>query len=460
MLLPKFLVNNRPGIIVPSVPSDPYINNVVLLMHMDNNATDEFGHTATVTGVTYSDTVKKFGTHGALLGWGNYLTFPSSADFGFDSGDFTLEAWIYGTQTAWSNYGNNCILDTRISSTDTWASAVCFFIPSNDRLALLGSNGVVYTGNTTVPSQQWVHVAATRQGGTIRLFVNGTMTEISSTLWGAGTTRPLNVGRGWHQNTGDIMYLNGYIDELRITKGVARYTANFTPPIAPFPNPTDPYFSSVTLLMHMEGANNGTTFTDEKSATISNTSVTTSSTYSKFGTSAFFGSTTSSAEALTITSSKTPYTFTDDFTIEFYIYPLVVSGASYGTGVIDARDPGLTASSGWIVAFGYSGHANKYAFSYNNILINSDNAAVANTWTHYAITRSGTTVRMFIDGIQQAQTVSISGTIPAAQFNIGAYSSGYYDSGIAGYLDELRITKGVARYTSNFTPPTAPFPNQ
>jgi hypothetical protein len=82
----------------------------------------------------------------------------------------------------------------------------------------------------------------------------------------------------------------------------------------------------------------------------------------------------------------------------------------------------------------------------------------SNQWSHVALTRSGTTVRIFINGIQSASASSTSiADLVQTQASIGADTFG--SNKLAGYFDEVRFTIGVARYTGNFTPPTAPFPD-
>jgi hypothetical protein len=88
------------------------------------------------------------------------------------------------------------------------------------------------TSNTAVPTDRWVHVAVTKAGGVLRQFLDGLLVG-SNTLVGTAVASQVGtvIGRDTLDTTRDF---NGYIDDLRITKGVARYTANFTPPAEPF----------------------------------------------------------------------------------------------------------------------------------------------------------------------------------------------------------------------------------
>ena len=81
-----------------------------------------------------------------------------------------------------------------------------------------------------------------------------------------------------------------------------------------------------------------------------------------------------------------------------------------------------------------------------------------NTWRHVAVTRSGTSLRLFINGVQRGSTLTSSANLSDNQLKIGYYYSETF--GFVGKVDEFRVTKGVARYTANFTPPTVPFPDK
>ena len=90
-------------------------------------------------------------------------------------------------------------------------------------------------------------------------------------------------------------------------------------------------------------------------------------------------------------------------------------------------------------------------------LLTSTTVISNNTWYHVAITRSGTTLRMFIDGTQEASTTSSANFTSTTNMFIGADVNNT-NQRINGYIQDLRITNGYARYTANFTPPTQAFP--
>jgi hypothetical protein len=166
-------------------------------------------------------------------GTGDYLTMPSNLACTFNTGDFTVEAWIYNTSAA-ATYKS--IVDTR--SLDTFTAWIFGLNATNKLDIVYGASRLASA--TTVSTNQWVHVAVTRSGSTIRLFINGvvdantatyssTINPVSLTPWiGAGhTSATVTATAGY--------FWNGYIEDLRITNGYARYTANFTLPDTLFP---------------------------------------------------------------------------------------------------------------------------------------------------------------------------------------------------------------------------------
>jgi hypothetical protein len=231
------------------VPVDPDFGSVSLLLHGDGTngstaITDSSPSPKTMTAfgnAQISTAQSKFGGASiAFDGTGDYLTAANNASLNFDSGDFTVECWLYlaGLQTVDTDgqrvgnivaYGVNNVTN----------SGYHFFAQTTtNRLAFARpGTGTSATANFTFALSTWYHVAYTRSGSTNRLFVDGqsltlttnTFTPASSS---AGTLR-IGSERFYSGYTHD---LNGYIDDLRITKGIARYTANFTPPTAPFPD--------------------------------------------------------------------------------------------------------------------------------------------------------------------------------------------------------------------------------
>ncbi|WP_396615436.1 LamG domain-containing protein [Lysobacter soli] len=224
--------------------TDQYFAQVSALLHFDGvdgstTFTDETGQMWAAGGPAALDNaVAKFGTASLLPGASGYITTPNDPGFVLGNGEWTMEAWVDATGLGWGGgggAGEKCIACLWNSSGgNSW-----FFGVNNTSRLFFYWNGSFFPFSTaSVPSSGWVHVAAVRHGNNLRLFINGTESTISggSTFSGAITDSTANLVIG-----GEPVANNGYfgarhLDDFRLTKGVARYTANFSPPNAPFPN--------------------------------------------------------------------------------------------------------------------------------------------------------------------------------------------------------------------------------
>lgn len=224
---------------------------------------------------------------------------------------------------------------------------------------------------------------------------------------------------------------------------------------------SDAYWSNVVLNMRMEGANDGIVFIDDKGKTVTPSgNAKTSTTQFKYGASSLNLSTFGDKLALAASSD---FDFgTSDFTWECWIYRTAVNDVTYA----DALWCSQVAPIGLAVAINSTGQIGICADSSNggewDIHIGADpgnpygsTLIPLNTWTHVAVTRNGSTWRGFVNGVQD-QTFTSSASISNAPngYFIGHWHDGWVRT-FFGYIEDLRITKGVARYTSNFTPPTA-----
>jgi hypothetical protein len=174
----------------------------------------------------------KFGGSSMLFdGTGDRLTAAANPNIALGTGDFTIELWVYSLDVSVSERGMFQTSDTSGGLKTTYTTGVAaYFKASGEMAANVG--GTIYTTSSAGISQSvWHHIAVTRASGNVNIWVNGT-----SRATGSGNTSNLsgqNIVVGGYFSTSYL--LNGYIDDLRITKGVARYTANFTPPAAAFP---------------------------------------------------------------------------------------------------------------------------------------------------------------------------------------------------------------------------------
>lgn len=218
------------------VPVDPVFNNVSLLLHGNGTngsttITDSSPTPKTVTAVgdaKISTAQSKFGGSSiAFDGTGDYLNVATGSAFSFDSSDFTIEFWIRFASVA----GVQIFYDQRFAGGQgpqptlyTSGTSLYYFFNGSNRITI-----------STIATNQWYHLALSKQGSSTRAFIDGVQggtTYVDATAYTTGPS--VFIGNDTYTPTG--FGFNGYIDELRITKGVARYTSNFTPPTAPFPD--------------------------------------------------------------------------------------------------------------------------------------------------------------------------------------------------------------------------------
>jgi hypothetical protein len=233
----------------------------------------------------------------------------------------------------------------------------------------------------------------------------------------------------------------------------------------PTPEVTDPYWNNVSLLLSMDGANNGTTFTDSSGTPKTVTrfgGAVTSAAQSKFGGASAHLATT--ADYLQVPASAAFAPGTGDFTIEGYFYQ-TQEPSTFGSNIWSQT---VSGTNYFVVSAGLSRWPStttprQLAFvstaSGGGTWISHPTVYSLNTWYHWAVTRKNSTVTLWLDGVGSSGTTNTTNLTDTARVpTIGRYTHSSTQHFI-GYLDEIRYTKGIARYyTANFTPPTAPFP--
>jgi len=210
-------------------PTDTLDANTALLLHFDGTAGSAAfpaatGQTVSVTGsVAVNNSVSKFSGSGGFNGSSSYLTVPDSADWNLGTSNFTVDWWEYRT-------ANNAGAPVGRNPTSTYAYLIGYggvLYMSSAGSAWDISNGRVI--NQTLNT--WVHCAVVRSGSTFYIFKNGvqtdTWTSSASIFSPAG---PLSIG---YQQSNPSAF-SGYLDELRFSKGIARWTSGFTPPNAAY----------------------------------------------------------------------------------------------------------------------------------------------------------------------------------------------------------------------------------
>ena len=388
------------------------------------------------TSTAYSTSV--IGGSGYFDGSGDYLTVADNAALDVDAGSFTMEAWVYLTDATVTSP----ILAKNFGSAGGWM----FWVQSTLRLRMYDASAgqVTATSSASLISNSWNHVAATRSSNTLTVYVNG-VSSGTATFTGTSTNAAVLEIGGYGAATA---VSTGYISDARLVKGSVVYTGNFTPPTTPV--------TAITNTSLLTNYTNGAIFDNAMMndlETVGNAQISTS--VKKYGTGSL--SFDGTGDYLTTPNSPNLNFGSGDFTIELWLYSTVgtsnesVVNKGYNNAgnlsyllFLDANTLGFFASS------------NGTSFDIASNI--SMGTATQNTWVHFAASRSGSSIRLFRNGTL-INTVTSSATIYTGTTNLYIGSSDSGGLNFNGYIDDLRITKGYARYTATFTPPTAALPD-
>ena len=447
-------------------PTQPLtaIADTSLLTCTDNrfidDSTNNFAITRTgnVTVDSFSPFVEPATTRGSAYipsAGTTYIRAGSNTALALGAGDFTLECWVYLTSLAPSY---TTIFDWRTNGDSLSGFPVVSDYNNNGTLSfVVGTGGGftnVVTSSSTMPIGSWFHLALVRSGTTVTMYFNGVSVGSGTSSANIGI-QTFNIGNPQSGNYTAPMY----IGNVRLVKGTAVYTSAFTPPTAPL---TAIANTSLLTLQNNQPTNNSM-FLDSSSENFlitrnGNATQGTFSPYSPSGWSNYFDG---NGDYLTADSNAAFNFGTGDFTVEAWVYP-ISNGQNFPTF--------LSSVTGWSAGasghrFNNVGYASKFWFGLNGSggvasgdpFMASNNTFAFNTWHHYAITRSGNTFRMFVNGVLE-NTQTFSGSYNAG---LGGLRSGWSTwDGSQGYftgsVSNLRLIKGTAVYTANFTPPTQP----
>jgi hypothetical protein len=382
---------------------------------------------------TASWSAATYGGSGYFDGSGDYLTLGGQSAFVFGTGDFTIEMFAYVTNTA------NTIFDLRPST----PSGAYITIYMNGGVIYYYANGANQINGGTLPLNQWVHIVASRVSSNTRLFINGVqagLTYSDTTNYTTSGSRPIIGADG---NVTGSSPMIGYLSNLRVVKGSG--VTSVTVPTAPLTAITN---TSLLLNFTNAGIYDATSKNDLE--TVGNAQISNAVTPQFGSTSIKFDGT---GDYLTSNPATTDmYAFgSGDFTIEFWMYISVL-----GTNV--PYDQRTTGGSGATSTLYITSSTLRYYVSGSDRITSS--TLSTGQWYHVAVARSGTSTKMFINGTQAGSTYTDSTVYTNSSLRpfIGGDSNNPGTNGFNGYMQDLRITKGYARYTANFTPPTAAFP--
>jgi hypothetical protein len=471
-----------------TVPTAPLtaITNTQLLTCQSNRFRDNSSNAFTVTvngtpsiqafkpfnpPVAYSPSV--YGGSGYFGGNGNYLYKSAPGTGIFDPGNtgaWTIEMWIYPIAANYFfAFGNGAAYGNGIYC---YWSANAFALGQGNGS---GANPVNITTAANYPANAWYHFAGVKDSSNnITLYINGvsagTATNITATIAsGCGA-----IVNGLYDNNG--LGNNGstcYLSNIRWVKGTAVYSGTFTPPTLPLSTTgvasvasyssttnVNTSFPSTLCGLLLNFTNSGITdfSTNNNLTTVGDAKV--STTAAKYGLASFFFDGT--GDYLNLGSGPSLDVNNGDFTIEGWIYPVTASNYNEIITLGNAIAGGYSAIR---LRMNSSRQLELYmstnGSSWSTFGTTTDTVSL-NTWTYITLVRSGSSsgnVKLYFNGTATSLSLTFTGTgYSGGQYSIGCvWSSSAPSSFWNGYLQDFRITKGYARYLSNFTTPTDSF---
>lgn len=338
---------------------------------------------------------------------------------------FTIESWLYFPAVNSDKYlyvGSGATGGPLIRLDSTGGT-----------MSIGRQGGMDFTVSTPYPIGQWFHFALVRQGtgvGQTKVYYNGVLvaTGQSGSTFNAGA-----VGLGSTESGGQA--ITGYISGWRLVSGTAVYTGSFTPPTAP---PTA--IANTTLLLNFTNAGVIDQTGINLVTTNGDTKISTSVKKYNSGSISFDGA----GDYLSIPNNSLFTLNNGKYTIEFWVYFNSLSGEQ----VLVER---FTATSGPGYTLYKTGSNTINLYGSGSVITNTT-VLTTSTWYHIAVTYDGTNTRIFVNGTLEA-TAAANITDGGTSLIIGSRTGG--SAFFNGYIDDLRITKGYARYTANFTAPTS-----
>jgi hypothetical protein len=426
------------------------ISNTSLLTCQSNRFVDNSTNAFAIT-VLNSPSVQSFspfaptaaysastvGGSGYFDGTGDYLTVADNAALEPVGNNFCIEISYYPTSVS----GNRVLISKRVNpSTDygfliylSGATVLTYISSANSSYDIANGNNI-----GTLVNNQWHHIAIFRVGNAWYASLNGAITTLASNNSLSVNNNAGNWAIGADSNGGTVV--QGFISNVRFVIGSSVYSSTS----APFPTAPLTAITNTQLLLNYTNA--GITDATAKNVleTVGNAQI--STTQSKFGGSSMYFDGT--GDWLLMPHTIDQMFGTGAFTVEFWLY-LGATGAARG---LVAKG---TSTTGWLVSLDSS---NRVVFTYTTSTITSTGAISGTTWAHIAVVREGTgtnQTKIYINGTNDGTgTVSTDFNQTSVMY-VGANRTG--GDALNGYIDDLRVTRGYARYTSNFTAPTAAF---
>jgi hypothetical protein len=424
------------------------VANTSLLTCQSSSFIDSSVNQFTITpigGITTSNVTPLLYNSVYFDGTGDYLSLANDIAFNFGSSNFTVEFWINTTQSTatatliskeWGGSPYTGGWSIQLNGLGSTAMTIYW--------ADYSTSATFMVANTTsYRDGLWHHVAWVRNGSSFVLYIDGVSvaTATNATAFGNNSNQ-LTIGND--QTFGPRNYF-GSISDLRIVKGTAVYTTNFTPPTAPLTAITNTSLLTCQNTYFKDNSNNNFTITPNgnASADIKN----------PFLNSVFFDGT---GDYLTVPDNASLNTTevrmgTENFTMEAWIYPMSASQLSIFS-------KGLGGSTGHAFYMN-ANQALAYTRDLSSTTTSSNNLIPLNTWSHVAVVREGTGTnqsKLYFNGVSVATFTNPTDFNQTNNFYIGRGRDNSNGVEFNGYISNARIVKGTAVYTANFTPSTTP----
>lgn len=367
--------------------------------------------------------------------------------------DWTLDFWMYVESTQHNTPTYAVIFSASLNGSVGNDMTEIYIDGTNDSLAYYSQGAIrLQSSANSVRTKSWQHVAISRTGSNMTLFLDGKAVDTDTSPTNPVETYAPYIGDRL-PNAGSSNYpYYGYISDMRLHRH-GMYTGDFTPPTEVTASTSEPVSSQATRF-HL--ATNTTNIVDKSQSTrltLGGDAVASTAQYKYSTHSIAFDGT---GDYLEIPYSDEIMRWWDtDYTMEYWIRANAFGQTNEGktnfmthgtlNSTTDYWSMGPT-NSGGIKWYWWSGAQNEFFTS---------TAITLNTWHHLAFVydKSTTTAKIYIDGTLEAST-TVS-TTPQVDSTYPLYIGHGANAAFNGYIEDFRISKGIARYSTNFTPPSA-----